>query len=686
MDRPAHYLKDIANRLANTLTSDGSADVLSLLAQCNPTEPSECSAARPNEQNNCRVGIWERRTEGGQTQFIRRAGIEPWHLWSETGTIRLQPNVRRVLLLGESVARGFFYDPHFNPALALSMALDGALGTGTTEVVDLARISLEQDQLIALTESCFCLEPSAIVVFAGNNWNPLTSLTQCEAREAASRLRQSGEWSCLKSVFENQLSSRVTRYIERMSRLSEKHNVPLVFVVPEFNLVDWHDSGNPPLLDARKQSEWLCAKTSLMVAIADGDAGKTARLARRMLELDGGTSPIPLRALAELAREHCSEAARTLFEQARDACGSIPFPAAPRCYSITQETIRRECGRKNIAVVDLPSLFESRLGGALPDRKLFLDYCHLTASGIAIAMGGVARVLSSVLGKREICQAEAEGSIRLPGPAIMAQACFQAAVYNARLGQPDEVVARHCSEAMNLWPPVADLMRLYLDSHLRKEPTVLCHSFDELVMSQRLSAMNVWFTEPQSRKALYPTLVRAIRQCCPDDENAETLLDAGHSVGRNSINLLDRRYCARTGASFEEDWPDRAAFYQAFESRSEFTFFTARPAYVRLFLTYRSQAGEVAGNATLRVNGKEIASFPALTSWADHTFQLSRETLLEGFNTLLIDWPALRWDTNKRIESISRTFELQTDDKPALKTFYPVYADIFRLDATCVAA
>src|SRR5262245_54646338 len=100
----------VANELAGLLSSNDSARQLELLRQiAGWSRPRTPVQGAPGPR---RVGIWEERQRGNQTLFIRAAGHEPWHLWADEARIGpKRPNTRRVVLIGESVARGFFYDP-----------------------------------------------------------------------------------------------------------------------------------------------------------------------------------------------------------------------------------------------------------------------------------------------------------------------------------------------------------------------------------------------------------------------------------------------------------------------------------------------------------------------------------------------------------------------------------------------
>src|SRR5690242_5192813 len=107
MNRPPETLKSAANRFAQLVATRQNSDILSLLARFDASvyapSPNGSSGGDP-----VRVGIWEKKVRDSETVFTRNADSEAWSLWAHTGTIRLRPNARRVVVLGESVARGYF--------------------------------------------------------------------------------------------------------------------------------------------------------------------------------------------------------------------------------------------------------------------------------------------------------------------------------------------------------------------------------------------------------------------------------------------------------------------------------------------------------------------------------------------------------------------------------------------------
>src|SRR5262245_8783950 len=146
------------------------------------------------------IGPWKPTNLDGELAFVRDAPGPLGDDWApvrvlrpkRTGAFGTVP--RRVCLLGESAAAGFFYAPHATPARALEAHLGAAAGEGQFEVIDLTRVSLEveggPESLTRIVLASLQLEPDLLVVFAGNNWFS-RAVPRLEAGEAA--LRQAGQ-------------------------------------------------------------------------------------------------------------------------------------------------------------------------------------------------------------------------------------------------------------------------------------------------------------------------------------------------------------------------------------------------------------------------------------------------------------------------------------------------------------
>ena len=90
------------------------------------------------------------------------------------------------------------------------------------------------------------------------------------------------------------------------------------------------------------------------------------------------------------------------LEAARDAAISeidaTHYPllaslAAPQADSAARGVLAAAAHRHGFATVDLREVFCRAIGSPLPGRRLFLDYCHLTAEGMHLAMAAVAHTL-----------------------------------------------------------------------------------------------------------------------------------------------------------------------------------------------------------------------------------------------------------------------------------------------------
>src|SRR4029077_2211719 len=91
--------------------------------------------------------------------------------------------------------------------------------------------------------------------------------------------------------------------------------------------------------------------------------------------------------------------------------------SAPQVTTAAREILLVAARRHGFLTVDLRRIFAEHAGPALPGRRLFLDYCHLTLEGIQVAMAAVAAAVLNVSGMVEEPPAWS-AILRLPAPAI----------------------------------------------------------------------------------------------------------------------------------------------------------------------------------------------------------------------------------------------------------------------------
>src|SRR5690349_7501867 len=140
MPSPSESSKSFANRIARSAVSRDATQLVRLLHVSGLVGGP---AVAPAENDGDNVGIWAPKVVNGRVAFVRRAEtMADWTYWADVQRIEPKSDKVRVLLIGESVARGYLYDPVFNPAMALQQILESQFGADKVEVIDLARTNL----------------------------------------------------------------------------------------------------------------------------------------------------------------------------------------------------------------------------------------------------------------------------------------------------------------------------------------------------------------------------------------------------------------------------------------------------------------------------------------------------------------------------------------------------------------
>jgi hypothetical protein len=702
MERPPEILKSFANRTARTALSPDGAELARLLRLAGflaPPSPvaadgsrrEERSVAAPDPDN---IGIWGRRIEEGKVYFVRRQDTAAqWHFWANLGRIGPKEGKRRVVLLGESVARGFLYDPQFTPAMALEMTLQSNLGKGEVEVIDLARTDLGLEALIDLACSVRALEPDALVIFAGNNWHSCTERPE-DILDGIATLHDGGIRG-LKQSAESKLAGNVKRLLKTVASAYEDTGVPVVWVIPEYNLADWRDpETNAPWLAGEANKEWLSCWRGARGALSKGDLNAALQMAGKMVDLDGGVSGTGLYILAECHQKLGDrDAARRCLELARDALIWEPsITISPRPYSVVQETIRREADAHGHEVVDLPQVFREYLKGDLPDRRVLIDYCHLTALGMRVAMAATASRLLRAFKSVEIDWALLAREPVKPEPEVEAGALLLAAIHNAHWGQPYELVHYYCSRAIEASPKMAQVMVRLIDMQTRRAPIWMCRS------SEQITSLSLPLIQRYLFRFNHQLLDRTLLDAAVDSlkkigvsarEQLDKLRRDEHSVKARNIDLLRPYYCRVSPQQRELGWKlvsdsvglARNDYYRAYGSESRFYFIGEAGCPVRLRLTCRLPDASSSQEAiSLDMNGRRVGESVIGGRWDNVEQRIEGDVVRNGVNEVVIRWPLPEFRGEKAIQQAS-------DDLLAGVTpeFFPVFGEIHSFIATALA-
>ena len=683
-ERPAERLKPVANRAAELLSSEDGAAVLALFQQLRVLAPV-ADPSPSQDAGSSTVGIWEPRQERGQTHYFRVLGNEPWHLWADVEHIPPKGRAKRIVLLGESVARGYFLDPYFNPAMALGSILSAAAGPDRAEVIDLARTDQNFDGLLRLAERALAFQPDVFVFFCGNNVLDLFDLTNFLPIAARTLLR-GGSFADVRREAEARVRTNTVEIVRRMAALSDASGVPVLLMIPEFNLVDWRSALErpAPFLDRGDNAQWLSLWSEAKQALAGHDRPRAAALGAKLVELDGGVTEAGWDILARGLLHSADQVnLRGLLERARDAeIWSAPG-LTPRCFSVVQETMRAQAPQRGMHVVDLTRRLEE-YSGTLPDRRMFYDYCHLSVEGIRVAMASAAQSLLPMLQAPDWPLADLIARCPHPSPEVAAEAHFLAAIHNGNWGQGSTIITWHCQRALQLSPRIADAMECYLDFWSRSIPNIFCASLSRLYEVGALSSGRflgplgfgpdgLRLTLKGLRLTLMDAMISALQEAGVDAaERLEAVRCEQHGIIRRDIDLLDRAYWADSYARLR---PERA-----YTGQSHFAFVSEEPTCVELALTYRTVPGASAdGRATVevQVNGTTVGALPPAGRWATERMCVPRAVIRRGVNRIVIGWPIPPDLGRETVKEFARELELGDMTDP-----FPLLGEIHRFTAS----
>jgi hypothetical protein len=640
--RPPEDLKPHAHRLAQLLDSDEGAKAIALLQQLKMGSALQQYPVPDLDACPGSIGVWQANGQGDA--FVRSEGLRrSWRSWADVERIERRSSKTRIVLLGESVARGHFFDPFYTPSHVLEAMLKATSTLGDVEVVDLACCGLRLAQLRQTIRQSAALDPDAVVIFAGNNWFHGIVNSSDDRRltlDIAEVLRSGRGVGDVRSL----LLPRIRRLLSATLADTLRLNVPVVFVLPEFNLVDWRCAARQrgvfwlPGADTR---QWFVARDLAEHAFSAGDYETAARHAGVMTALDKGTSGAGLDLLARCTlRQGARADARRLFEQARDTALLEPFYSSPRVFGVTQELIRIEAPTLGIQLVDLPLVFSEHLSGDLPDRRLFLDYSHLTAEAMQVAMAATARVLVRKLADHEVETDQLMKSAPPVSEDVLGDAHLMAALHNASFGQDQEICSYHSTRAIAHSPKAATHMRDILDVKFRRAPNRICASFARLCQSSR--ARNIYLIGDTPLDQIMETTVLeaftgALAKRDPEGlRSVAELICQEHAItASRSVDLLEQRYSA-TYHSMEA--PARS-YYRAWDPRSTFFLVCASSQPVELTLAYRLPHTDQPAIVALTINGGPWVTLDAQPRWASCTLHVPGELLRKGINEVTFRWP-----------------------------------------------
>jgi hypothetical protein len=553
----------------------------------------------------------------------------------------------------------------------LQSILELEMGRGVVEVIDLARTNLGFE-VRELAISALALEPDALVMFCGNNWNAIYPPAWLGDREvecwmAALRTRGVGG---LKECIVANARAAIRNVVREITLAYTKSDIPIHWIVPEFNLGDWHDHPkNAPYLPGRCNRDWIEACDKAHSAMRDRNFLEACRCAERMVELDQGLSSLgpAILGFCKTQLEDIGTARRNL-ELARDAeaWGWMSI-TTPRALASTQNILRDEASASGAVVIDLPRIFAEHLCGAIPGQELFLDYCHLTSQGIRVSMAAAASATLRTFKTSEVPWTRLFESSPDPPPTLEADARLLAALHNAHWAQPRETIRRLCIEALNASPDISKKMSLVAHLQSSRTPAFLSQLTEALLEVDSQAAQNFIFHESIQRydKTLVDIIVDCLASLEPTcGQSVAELRVRDHSAARRPTNLLEFYYNSSAAQPEEACWAmpqfsidsrfHRADYYRAYWRESRFYFVGERDRSLILRMIVRLSSVEVdRALVTAMLNNRQIWEGYIGAHWTDVTVPLPSETLHTGTNEITILWPEPIFSPGRELERIA---------------------------------
>ncbi len=650
------------------------------------------------------ITIWQPVRRDGEILFERP---EPHPLGDHFARCRTlaaarTPGRARICYFGESAAAGYLYAPHMTPAEVLERQLCTAAGESTYEVIDLARTNETLGSMVTALEASLQLAPDLLVIFAGNNWNLLETpevspyVPSVRSRQRyALALRRAGP-AGVADLARRDLAARARAAFARVAELARHSGAAVLVVVPEVNLAHWHDRQPVPWLPGDGSRRWHERYVEASAHLEAGRHDSALESAAVLLELDGGLCPTGHRVRAEALmalgrRLEARQACEAEVESGRYA--TMCFLSAPRASRWVAETLRRQAARHGFGVVDLPRLFaehgsEGEGESALPGGDLFLDYCHLSAEGIELAMAAVAGEILEHRAEKPVRPVTARFDVE---PVVEALARFGAAVHGAHrllaIGDKPAYLEHWCRQALDADPAVAAAMRDLLAARCAPCPAVLTAAQQRNLASRHRLLLHHGWRWDHLDADLIEALCAALEDAGhPVRAEVEASLVKYHGVGPRGIDLsrppylwepLERFYpeamapCGNTGrATYRSPWPE-----------SSFCLIAGGDSDLQLELTVRLPAIPGAtearrGDVAVRLDGHEVASVAAGESWSRHTLRLPLPRRQRSIHRLTLAWPPLPAAGDAALENAIRRLENGVE-----ADLHPVFGEVFSLVA-----
>ncbi|HEY9423006.1 MAG TPA: hypothetical protein VIW92_16460 [Thermoanaerobaculia bacterium] len=373
---------------------------------------------------------------------------------------------------------------------------------------------------------------------------------------------------------------------------------------------------------------------------------------------------------------------------------TLAFLSAPQVTTKARELLMDAARRHGFAWADLRQVFAEHTGSPLPDRRLFLDYCHLTSEGIHLAMAAAA---AQVLNLSGMLDEDVDWRALLPrlppvaiSPEAEATARLGAAIHTAHrllpVGPKGPILEHWCESALDASPGVEAAMLDLLAARCAPCPAVLTSAQQRNLDSPyRLTLLHGWrwdYLDADLIEAVCAVLERRGRTV--REEIARQLVEH-HGIRQDGTDLTRPPYLWEPLERFYpevmsfEDISERATFRSPWPE-SSFCLICDATRDVELELTSRlpvaANGGNRWGRIGVAVNGEEAGAVDATERWTRALLRIDRAHIRPGLNRLTLRWPAPAMDGDAALQAARERLELGI-----AADLHPVFGEVFSLIA-----
>lgn len=650
-----------------------------------PDKPVKSGEPYPEDY----VGIYKPQIIGEQKHYIRDTVFKDrWSFFADLHEIPPKMKKKRVILLGESVARGFLLDPLYTPAIVLEKLLNANASNDKFEIIDLAETNLEMLGLKNRFKQCLALQPDVVILFAGNNWHQDYFKWIASDQSILEKVQRSISASVnpgdIKPVLEEIFSQMVKNFIDEIGNVTEQHQFPVVMMIPEFNLLDCRSTVGERAVtflvnDGIKQ--WIASRDAAKAAQRENDIEEWLSHATQMIALDP-SHPLGYEMSADAyIKQNNFDEARTLLERGRDTALFKRSNSKPRMFTVIRDTILKEASKyERICLVDLPLVFKKHFNGRIPGKEIFLDYCHFTVKGIQLAMNEVSEQVL-YLTDNEHNRVLKPTDVK-PSSDVIAMGHLFAAIHNMHWGQSTDILMYHCKEALKANKQLSRTMVYYCDMITRKAPNDLTKSLEMILTENtKIDRYVHALMHPNDHKIMETELVTAMIHALQTvgvniTNYISELRKNEHTAEGKDINLMQSYYHA---TSYDEYQGVRSACLQARDNESKFFIIADHGVGLNISISCRVPlSSEHVKNQPVKflLNGTLLRSYIASNEWMSIELRLPDTVCKEGINELSIQWPVP--------EKVNRKIAVDGTPASLLTSIFYVFGEITQCSVTGV--